>query len=701
MNAWFKMFYFAFLTSAMVAAVYVWCLGYVEVRIETQPILGNWFKHLGVDGISKDIVIVKIDDKTYKTFRERPQPFPRKYIVELFRRFQEVGVRGVAFDCRMQEIENDLEVSVQLAEEIKKVPTLLGLFEQYTGANPKAYSHKIFRQSALAEGALDITKDEDGIVRRFPVTNTLPLGLVASRFFQKEDSVAPWDRSAIVDFYGGEKMFSAFSLSDVLRSKDIAQYLKNKVVFIGYEKETSSPNLLMDRYTTSVGDMYGVEIHATILNNAISNNWIRRLPVEEERISLFFVLFLFSLVVLLCRPLMGAIFIGSVWVGWLALSYRWFLEGFYFPGVLTGTLAALSVWVIKLAFCYLISEKKWRSIVGGVKERLMKYLGKDAASKQFAELLVDQPVLLESPENAHITQDAMKKALLRGEAVTPAEDKIAPGSTISGRYLVGAELGGGAFGAVYAVAESGKRYALKVLRREFGNGKEWDLNACANLFIQEMRALITLDHPNVVKIIDHGRDGKIFYYVMEFLDGITLQQKIEAGPLDVNEVVGYIIQICNGLEAIHERNFIHCDLKPANVMVVKDGGVKICDLGIAFAYDSTKPERWQTIGTATIIAPELWTGQEPTPQSDIYALGMIIYELLAGTLPFSANTLQELMQHHRQTIPKDLYQVNPKVPKWLSDIVQKTLEKNPEQRFESPGALRQAILEGMKLNRRT
>lgn len=269
--------------------------------------------------------------------------------------------------------------------------------------------------------------------------------------------------------------------------------------------------------------------------------------------------------------------------------------------------------------------------------------------------------------------------------------------TMVGRYRVEKRIGQGGMGAVYEILQPAihKRMALKLLHEEYTERKE-----IVQRFFDEARAVNLISHPNIVDINDFSKlpDGRPFI-IMEFLEGRTLEEYLEEkGALDPNEVVALLQQITSALQAAHNTNIVHRDLKPENIFLVPlpDGKhlVKVLDFGIAKLSDDKKSGTKLTatgivLGTPTYMSPEQAKGhsQKADHRTDIYSLGIILYQMLAGTPPFVGKTLAELMVKHIQVEAPDLSETRSELsPKW-SHVVRQALNKDPEERFQSMQAL--------------
>ena len=264
------------------------------------------------------------------------------------------------------------------------------------------------------------------------------------------------------------------------------------------------------------------------------------------------------------------------------------------------------------------------------------------------------------------------------------------GSTVS-RYRVLERLGGGGTGIVYKAEDLklGRTVALKFLS-SYRSGNEADKRR----FLREARASSVLDHPNICTVyeVDETEDEKLFI-AMAFCEGQTLKQKIERGPLPLLEAIHVAAQISAGLAAAHAKGIVHRDVKPANVIVSPDGRVKIVDFGIAKLADQSRLTREGTaVGTAGYMAPEQIRGEPFDARVDVWALGVVLYEMITGRLAFSGNTDQDRVRHILSQEPEPIPVVRPGVPPQLERIVGRALAKNPAERYARIEEMRSDLL---------
>jgi serine/threonine-protein kinase len=270
------------------------------------------------------------------------------------------------------------------------------------------------------------------------------------------------------------------------------------------------------------------------------------------------------------------------------------------------------------------------------------------------------------------------------------------GSTL-GAYRIESKIGAGATGVVFAATrqDDPRPVALKVLHDNLGS-----ISGLERRFSREARALKKVVHPNIVQILDFGVDEGRTYIAMELLEGHTLEESLEDGPMPLPKVLGYFDAILEALAAAHEHSIVHRDLKPANVFLTKDGGVKLLDFGLAkmlsvdeLSQEGTLTRRGRIVGTPAYMAPEQITGVFIDVRADVYALGVMLYELLADRRPFLSERRSELLRAHLlEPVPKitdarEGLWVHPA----LDALLMRSLAKDPGTRYADGGAMLQAF----------
>lgn len=261
---------------------------------------------------------------------------------------------------------------------------------------------------------------------------------------------------------------------------------------------------------------------------------------------------------------------------------------------------------------------------------------------------------------------------------------IKPGMFISDRYEIVDRVGSGGMADVYkAKCHRLNRYvAIKILKPEYSSDKNF-----VTKFRGEAQSVAGLSHPNIVNVYDVGDDDGLYYIVMELVEGITLKKFIERkGKLEIKEAVGIAIQIAQGMEAAHDNHIIHRDIKPQNIIISRDGKVKVTDFGIAKAV-TTNTVTQNAIGSVHYLSPEQARGGYSDEKSDIYSLGVTMYEMLSGEVPFAGDNTVSVALLHIQGEATPLRELNPEVPVSVEKIVQKCMQKKPERRYLSASEL--------------
>ncbi len=256
------------------------------------------------------------------------------------------------------------------------------------------------------------------------------------------------------------------------------------------------------------------------------------------------------------------------------------------------------------------------------------------------------------------------------------------GKKLDGRYEITELIGVGGMADVYKGTDviDNKPVAIKILKNEFAENEDF-----LRRFRNESKAIAVLSHPNIVKIYDVGFSDKIQYIIMEYIDGITLKEYIEEEQvLTWKDTVHFIIQILRALQHAHDKGVVHRDIKPQNIMMFTDGTIKVMDFGIAkFAREEGKTATDQAIGSVHYISPEQARGDVTDERSDIYSVGIMMYEMLTGRKPFDSDNSVAIAVMHMHDIPERPKAVNPDIPGGLEEIVLRAMEKLPEDRYQN------------------
>ncbi|MBQ8928000.1 MAG: Stk1 family PASTA domain-containing Ser/Thr kinase, partial [Oscillospiraceae bacterium] len=256
------------------------------------------------------------------------------------------------------------------------------------------------------------------------------------------------------------------------------------------------------------------------------------------------------------------------------------------------------------------------------------------------------------------------------------------GKKLDGRYEITELIGVGGMADVYKATDiiDNKVVAVKILKKEFAENEEF-----LRRFRNESKAIALLSHPNIVKVYDVGFSDKLQFIVMEYIDGITLKEYIEnEHVLTWKDSVHFIIQILRALQHAHDRGIVHRDIKPQNIMLFTDGTIKVMDFGIAkFAREEGRTATDQAIGTVHYISPEQARGDETDEKSDIYSVGVMLYEMLTGQKPFDTDNPITVAVMHMQNTPERPRAINPDIPAGLEEIILRAMEKDAENRYQT------------------
>jgi len=260
------------------------------------------------------------------------------------------------------------------------------------------------------------------------------------------------------------------------------------------------------------------------------------------------------------------------------------------------------------------------------------------------------------------------------------------GTVLSGRYRLEAKLGSGGMSTVYLARDQtlDRQVAVKVMHREMSEQADQ-----LERFRQEARAVAKLSHPNVVSVIDAGEDGGHPYIVFEYVEGVTLKQRINRdGALDPQEAIAYAIEIARGLSVAHSRNLVHRDIKPQNVLIDGEGRAKLTDFGISRQLEQDgMTATGRVLGTTDYVAPEQAMGRKVDPRSDIYSLGVVLYEMLVGQVPFKAESqVGVAMKHVNEELP-DVQRRRPGVSAAVALVVERATAKDPSERYQNIGEM--------------
>jgi beta-lactam-binding protein with PASTA domain/tRNA A-37 threonylcarbamoyl transferase component Bud32 len=267
------------------------------------------------------------------------------------------------------------------------------------------------------------------------------------------------------------------------------------------------------------------------------------------------------------------------------------------------------------------------------------------------------------------------------------------GCTLGGRYTVVEMVDSGGMAYIYKALckKTGKFVAVKVLKEKFSTSHEY-----VNRFKKEAASAFSLEHDGIVHVMDIGCDDGVYYMVMEFIEGRTLKSIIEAeGKIDEKRAIGYAIQICNALSAAHKKGIIHRDIKPQNILIDADDRAKVTDFGIAKSLSARHENEEQVIGSVYYISPEQAWGESVDARTDIYSLGIMLYEMTTGELPYVGDqTVSVALKHINEQITEPI-QKNPALSQSINKIILKATSKSKRDRYRNMDAFRDDLVRAL------
>jgi len=529
-----------------------------------------------------------------------------------------------------------------------------------------------FAEASKGIGFINAWPDQDGKFRRVPllirfngkVYPSLALQIVIDHLGIEPDNVKiipgrfiiletkkglsgnrsitiPIDKEGkmLINYAGGIKSFAATSFLQVLQSAlavekgekpvvDLAKF-KDKIVMVGLTAEGT-----VDLKTSPFSSEHPmVCIHANIIHSMIDGDFINRLH-PGIRLAILFALIVLSMVSSLQRnPMLKMLFLGAVVLTYSLLGYFLFITfglwlDTFFPLILV---------------IFIFGLMMFQDYVEGSRILNLKFLFEEMSDES-------------GPSKIH------------GQKI--------------GKFKVISELGRGGMAIVYKCRTVRKGIvALKVLSPQLSHDQKFIAR-----FQREAEFIAQLDNPNIIKIYDIGEKDNIFYFTMEYVDGQSLAELLKTGDLIFQTKIDIMTQIAKGLSYVHEKEIIHRDLKPGNILLTKDGIVKISDFGLSFTMEGiTRLTMTATaLGTPRYMSPEQCS-MDTTPdiRMDIYSLGIIFYEIMVGYTPFQSESIPALLRMHVDKKPTPPRFVNPDIPEAIESIIMKALEKNPINRFQS------------------
>jgi serine/threonine protein kinase len=270
--------------------------------------------------------------------------------------------------------------------------------------------------------------------------------------------------------------------------------------------------------------------------------------------------------------------------------------------------------------------------------------------------------------------------------------QLGEGRQLLNRYQLLEQFGSGGMARIYRARDKmlDRYVAIKVLRDDYSKDPEFE-----EQFRNEARSAANLSHPNIVTVYDFGNDDGQLFIVMELIPGADLKTLLrQRGRFSVETGIPLIVQACAGIGYAHRAGLVHCDVKPHNMLVTPDNRLKVTDFGIARAMAGIRLGEHTNVvwGSPQYFSPEQAAGELPTPASDVYSLGVVLYELLTGTLPFTGSTVDELVHLHMEATPIPPSEYVPDLPKALEEIILKVLSKEPSARYRTADQLGRVLI---------
>jgi serine/threonine-protein kinase len=531
-----------------------------------------------------------------------------------------------------------------------------------------------------------------------------------------------------VNFYGGWKTFPNFSFVDVVNGKVSAENFKGKIILIGF----TATGLGEQRATPVTDTLPTVEYFANVIQNIIDGRFIER-PAWARNAELG-ALAVFALFVMLGIPLLSAgvsaIIAAVLLVAFGAGSFWMFASNGYWIKLFYPSLMLVLGYVVVVSKRYLVTEKakevletesvetlkmlglsfqgqgmldmaweKFRRVPidSGMKDTLYNLALDFERKRQFNKAVAVYEHIAAVDKNFKDIQERIPKLKAVGETIIMGTAGLKRGAdatvmvsgpdlkTTLGRYEVIKELGKGAMGTVFLGKDPkiNRMVAIKTLRFEDEDMSPEDKKALHERFFREAESAGRLNHPNIVSIFDAGEDQDINYIAMELLDGYDLKTWCSKANLQpIQAVLENIAKVAEALDYAHEQGIVHRDIKPANIMMLKNGVVKITDFGIARITDQSKTATGTVLGTPSYMSPEQLAGKKVDGRSDLFSLGVCLYEFLTGEKPFTGESVATLV-YQISTQPHASPKVhNELVPDVVVPIIDRVLMKDPEKRYQ-------------------
>ncbi|OGC77585.1 MAG: hypothetical protein A2145_05640 [candidate division Zixibacteria bacterium RBG_16_40_9] len=530
------------------------------------------------------------------------------------------------------------------------------------------------------------------VAKKFLQINSSDVKIDPGNAVQLKNVTIPIDNRGrmLINYNGPAGLFQTYSAVDILKQKiDPAQF-KNKVVLIGLTASGISPQV----NTPFTFGLPSVEKTAQVVENIIHKNFLNSAHGFGLGLLVIILIGLFSAFLLPRVSLMYRFIVLGVFMfvlinlNFILFSAFKIIAKTFFPFLeLVFFLAASPAIKTKEEQRKAQKRRAYRETEEYEEEeydipsymREERYIRPDSksATKMITVKVEDSYETMEVP--------AIEEEKKHAKTPTPTLAGAAPTFSEFGRYKVVETIGKGAMGMVYKGMDPAidRPVALKTIRLDFAVDPA-EVEELKERLIREAKAAGKLSHPNIVTIYDVGQQGEFQYIAMEYIKGHTLEKLIKRGmEWNYKILANIIIQVCDALDYAHSKGIVHRDIKPANIMVLDDFKIKVMDFGIA-RFDATNmTQTGVAMGTPNYISPEQLQGRPASARSDIFSLGIVLYELLVGEKPFKGETITALIYNILNNTPPSPSGANLKIPRFFDRVVERAMAKNPEERYQS------------------
>lgn len=509
---------------------------------------------------------------------------------------------------------------------------------------------------------------------------------------QLKDLDIPIDNQGrmLINYNGPAGLFQTYSAVDILKQKVEPSQFKNKIVLIGLSASGLAPAV----NTPFVFGLPEVEKTAQVVENIIHKNFLN--SANSFSIGLLLII------------LIGGF--SAFMLPRVSLMYRFIILGVFMFVLINLNFILFSAFgVISKTFFPFLELLFFLAASPAIKStEEQKKAEKRRAYREFEEYEEEEyevpsykredryvepdsrsatKTITVKVEDSYETMDipAIEEEKKQSKTPTPTLSGAAPTFTEFGRYKVVETIGKGAMGMVYKGMDHAidRPVALKTIRLDFAVDPS-EVEELKVRLVREAKAAGKLSHPNIVTIYDVGHQGEFQYIAMEYLKGHTLEKLIKKGmEWNYKILANIIIQICDALDYAHSKGIVHRDIKPANIMVLEDFKIKVMDFGIARFDANNMTQTGVAMGTPNYISPEQLQGKQASARSDIFSVGVVLYELLTGEKPFRGETITALIYNILNTNPPGPSTLNPKVPPFFDRVLERAMAKNSEERYQT------------------